>query len=335
MSSVKPSTPGDAHATRATSTSGLRHRLGWWWQAPLGLLVVGILAVLLTTITFGATRPNTGNPPAPTASASTSPGGLVAPVTSPDVQSPAPELPELDAEIARIEEKYDVLAGVAIGQAAFPFRAQQATWQGGTLRGGPALATIDVPIALAVLADSKQPPDANYLFNRALADDSAAGDEALWAFLGTPEQAAEKTTQALRTFGDWRTVVSSTSVIGRDAPYLQTQWTLESQSKVAGAMLCDYVVVHPVLSKLNDPAADPWGLQTIPMSYSKGAWGRTGNGDALVRQFGVIRLADGTQVGIAIAVSGSLDDPALAKGAITELSNVVRRLATGFYPPNC
>ena len=48
-------------------------------------------------------------------------------------------------------------------------------------------------MALAILDQERQPQQRDYMFNKALADDSAAGDEALWAFLGTPEQAASAT----------------------------------------------------------------------------------------------------------------------------------------------
>lgn len=335
MSRTGSPAPGEPGGRNPHLGSSRHRRPSWWWRAPISVLVGSIAIVLITTIAFGATRPNTGNPPPPTDSSNSSRSPLVVPVISPQAQSPAPDLPELDAEIALTEQKYGVVAGVAISQAAFPLRTKQATWQGGTLRGGPAFATIDVLIALAVLADDKQVSNADYLFNKALADDSAAADEALWAFLGTPDEAAQKTTQALRSFGDWRTTVSSESDLSREAPYLQTLWTLESQARVAGAIYCDYVDVHPVLSKLNDPADDPWGLQTIPMTYSKGAWGKTSNSDTLVRQFGLLRLADSTTVGIAMAVSGAADDPSVGKAAITELSNAARRLASGFYSPNC
>lgn len=335
MSKTRPSSDGASKATRPGGSAGLRDRLGWWWQAPLGLLVLSILIVLVISIAFGATRPNTGNPPAPTSSASPRDDGLPTPIASPAPLSPAPQLSELDAEIARIEQKYGVLVGITLSQAAPRARVTQRPWHGGSLSSGPAFGTIDVALGLAVLGDGKQPSDPDYLFNRALADNSRAADDALWAFLGTPEEAAEKTQEALRSYGDWRTSVPATSTVNREAPYLDTEWTLESQARVAGAMLCDYVAVHPVLSKLNDPADDPWGLQTIPMAYAKGDWGTMGNGDTLVRQFGIMRLADSTQVGIAMAVSGQFTDPAVGQGAITELTNATRRLATGIAPPAC
>jgi len=335
MSRRRPSPHGAGKATSASTASGLRSRLGWWWQAPLGLLILSILIVLAITIAFGATRPNTGNPPAPAGSASPQTGTLPTPIGSPAPLSPAPELAELDAEIARIEQKYGVLVGITLSQAAPRARTTQQPWHGGSLRGGPAFGTIDVALGLAVLADSSQPSDRDYLFNRALADNSGAADDALWAFLGTPDEAAKKTQQALRSYGDWSTSVPAISATNRETPYLDTEWTLESQARLAGAMLCDYVDVHPVLSKLNDPADDPWGLQTIPMTYAKGDWGTMVNGDTLVRQFGIIRLTDSTQAGIAMAVSGQFTDPSVGQGAITELANVTRRLATGIASPTC
>ena len=70
MSKTRPSSNGASKATRPSGSAGLRDRLGWWWQAPLGLLILSILIVLVISIAFGATRPNTGSPPAPTSSAS-------------------------------------------------------------------------------------------------------------------------------------------------------------------------------------------------------------------------------------------------------------------------
>lgn len=330
MSNPSSSTDGPPKGIRA-----LRSRLGWWWQAPAGLLVLSIAIVLITTIAFGATRPNVGNPPGPAVSATPQRSGLFTPAGSPPALAPAPVQAELDAEVARIEEKYGVLIGITISQAASPSRTSQETWRGGTLQGGPAFGTIDVAMALAVLADSKQPSDRDYLFNRALADNSRAAQDAMWAFLGSPEDASRKTTQALRRYGDWRTVVPATSTRNPQSPYLDTEWSLEAQSRLAGAMRCDYVDVHPAMSKLNDPAHNAWGLQTLPLTYSKGEWGTLANGDIMVRQFGTMRLSDGTQVGIAMAATGGFDEPADGEGAITELANTVRRVATGFAEPSC
>ena len=332
------SSPGSSTTSKATrpgQAKGLRDRLGWWWQAPVGVLVVSILVVMLTVITFGATRPNTGNPPSPGSSTSPEPIGLPTALVSAPQLSPAPVLPELTAAIERLEQKYDVLIGLTLSQVAQPLRHDQDTWYGGRLRGGQAFATIDVPMALAVLGDARQPQQRDYLFNKALADDSAAADDALWAFLGSGEQAADKTTRALQSFGDWRTLVPSESQANSEAPYLDTQWALDAQSRLAGAMLCDFVKVHPVLSKMNDPAESAWGLQVQPLSYSKGGWGRAVNGDTLVRQFGIMRLADGTEVGIAMAASYASPDPEIGKGALTELATSVRKTARGIEPAHC
>ena len=74
MSKTRPSSNGASKATRPSGSAGLRDRLGWWWQAPLGLLILSILIVLVISIAFGATRPNTGSPPAPTRATRSRPG---------------------------------------------------------------------------------------------------------------------------------------------------------------------------------------------------------------------------------------------------------------------
>jgi len=333
--SIPPSPADGPKASARSRAARVRSRLRWWWHAPIGLLVIGIVIILITTIAFGATRPDTGNPPAPT---SQSPRAEVptlhSPLASPPALSAAPALPELDEEIARIEEKYDVLLGITLNQATNPYTRQQETWYGGTLRGGEAFETIDVPIALAVLNEPNQPQQLDYMFTRALADNSQAGDEALWAYLGTADEAASKTTQALRAYGDFHTTVDASSEQEQTPPY-DTTWSLEDQSLLMGVLTCKYADTYKALSKLNDQSDDPWGLQTLPLTYSRGAWGQTANGDLLVRQFGLIRLSDGTQVGIAMAASSTSDDSSAGQAAITELANSVRRLATGFDSPQC
>lgn len=182
---------GTSQATVSNLVKPESRRLSWWWKAPLSaLLLAGILAIMVSTIAFGATRPNTGNPPGARGFGVQQLAQRAAhlPLVAPPDLTPAPDLPELDAQIAAIEAKYNVTLGITITSVAGVYQRQQATWYGGMLRGGDALATIDVPMAVAILDQERQPQQRDYMFNKALADDSAAGDEALWAFLGTPEQ---------------------------------------------------------------------------------------------------------------------------------------------------
>lgn len=334
MSKPRVVARGSSKATPPPGPMGLRARLSWWWHAPSGVLIASIVLVLVTTIAFGATRPNTGNPPAPGASASPLSSPRFEPRTSPPALLPAPELPDLLAEIERIERKYDALAGVALSQSAQPLGAGQDVWLGGHLRSGDALATIDVAMALAVLAEPRQPQQRDYIFNRALVDGSAAGDDALWAFLGDAEEAAAKTTRLLRTHGDWRTQVSSASDSHPDAPYLATQWTLAEQARFAGTLYCGGYEIRPVLSLLDRPTDDAWGLQVVPLAYAKGAVGEAANGDTVVRQFGLLPLAGGHSAGIAVLVSGDIE-PDEGRSAVTELVAAVGRLAAGVEPAAC
>ena len=77
------------------------------------------------------------------------------------------------------------------------------------------------------------------------------------------------------------------------------------------------------------------GAANAATDLLEGWWGTLVNGDIMVRQFGTMRLSDSTQVGIAMAVTGGFGEPAEGEGAITELANTVRRVATGFAEPNC
>lgn len=332
--SERGSADGGTHPTRRGANSGLRTRLGWWWQAPLGLLIFSVIIVLISTIAFGATRPNTGNPPAPGGKESTPRLTVLhSPFASPPDLAPAPELPELSQAIASIERRYDVTIGITLDGLAVPYQRTQQTWYGGTLRSGDAFATIDVAIALAVLDNPRQPQDRGYLFNRSLAGNSAAADDAMWAFLGTADEAATKTTNALRDHGDWTTRVPAES--DRDiAPYLTTDWRLDAQSRLMAALYCDAIDMHPVLSQLNDRTPDPWGLQTLPLSYAKGGWGELANGETMVRQFGLIRLRGGQLLGISMAAVGG-DDPDAGKQALTELAGQVRQISPGTFASGC
>ena len=336
--SIDRSTTDDA--SKGTSTTGhpKKGRLpAWVRRTPLAALVLTIAVLLVTSIAFGATRSNTGRPPPPqtsTPGASPTPGPPT-PLVPPAQLAPAPELAELTAQIRRIEQRYRVSLGISIGQVAPYYARTQITWQGGILRDGPALATVDVPMAMAIVAGENQPLDREYVFNRALADDSAAADAALWAFLGDPAEAAERTTELLRAYGDWATRVPAEHPDSPGAPYLYTEWSLDDQAHLMGALACDIDKSFPVLSKLNDPTDQMWGLQTIPLSYSKGAWARLPNGRLLVRQFGLLKLADGTQVAIAMAASSRSEDPSAGRAAITELSNAVRHDAHDFPHRHC
>lgn len=304
----------------------------WITGTPTWALIVTISLALIVAITYGATRPNRGDPPRPQISRSVPSLTLVAPTRVSDVLYPAPELAGLDAYIASLEADRDVLVGIGIAQMARPFAAQQASWHGGSLHGERAYQTIAVPMAMAIMAEPKQPQDRSYLFNRSLGHQSSAATEAMWAFLGTPEQAGPKVDQVLRRGGDTVTVVQ---VDPTPKSYLATSWTLTDQAAFLGAVGCRGLANHPILSQMNDRKVDPWGMDTLPMSQVIGGGGPAADGNAEVRQMGLIYLHDGTRVSVAIAISAPADRADQARAIAGEIAYAIRAQATGFQPPHC
>ena len=177
------------------------------------------MIVLMTTIAFGATRPNVGNPPGPAVSASPQRSGLFTPAGSPPALAPAPAQAELDAEVARIEDKYGVLIGITISGGQ-PVRVTQETWRGGT-HGGPAFGTIDVAMALA--CGRGQAALRPRLPVQPGARRQLAPRRTPWAFLEREDASGRP--QALRRFGDG--ALSCRPPPPNPSRYLDTEWSLE------------------------------------------------------------------------------------------------------------
>ena len=309
----------------------------WLHEIPLTLLIIVLAVVLLVAIGYGATRRNIGNPPKPQSPATSTSTPTVVFNQQLINQQSAPELAKLRAAIASIEAKYGLLLGLSISMLAPPLQATQHDWHGGALYGGEALDTIALPMSLALVNEAKRPPNLDYLLAKALSQDSAAGIQAIWAYLGDPDQAAAKTNAAFVQYGDLSTKLYVNS--DESVDYGRTNWRLDQQIKMVSALGCGFRQNYRVIEKLKDGYEEQpnqlWGFQLLPMSYIASASGYDHSGQALVRQLGITRLADGTQVAIAAAASTSEHDPAIAKEALTDLAWQLRDNAQGIKPPAC
>lgn len=317
----------------SASQPGRTIRLGRWVaNLPLHVVVIVIVFTIAIAITFGASRPYTGNPVAPQVEVSM-PSVFDEPLSQPIEQRLAPENTELRAYLAALESDNDLLIGVSIAPLSQPVAASRQSWNAGTLHGSKALSTIDLPMGLALINNPREPDDPDYMLRRTIVDHSDAGQEAIWAFLGTSEEAARKLTLELRHNGDYSTTLPSTAS-GDDAPYRSVYWTLDDQSHFMGSVACNYVSNIEVLSQMNKHRGQLWGLQHLPMNYSIGDAG-VANGVNLVRQTGVIYLADGTEVAVSIAITSPTISTQDLKDTATDVAYKVRNLATGFDAPQC
>lgn len=309
--------------------------MAWLWHAPASALVVVMVTILVLTTIYGATRPHNGRPVPAATTPQLSPSNIYQPPPSPQHLQPAPQQPAISEAIRQVQANPDLQVGVAISAIASPAHRTQDIWLGGTLRDGQSWQTIDVAMAVAILTDPKQPEDSNYLFTRALTMDSAAGDDAIWAFLGSAEQASGKTMAVLRDYGDYRSVVPVNPARGY-APYLNTRWPLRSQTEFMSALSCNYPQVYPVLTHLDSPDPETgFGLAVLPRAFSKAGSGISDDGTLVVRQYGLIYVRGIQEVAVGLMVSSRSGDQAGAQAAATKLANALYANASGFAGYAC
>jgi hypothetical protein len=302
-------------------------------RAPARLVAIVMVVILAGVISYAASRgAGTYIPPEQTqttesANSSATPGPIL--VQSPE---PAPDLPALRAAVGQLEQKYQVSLGVAIA-AASDRDVKMNAWYAGTLSTGVAWATIDVPVAMAVLNEPSLPADVDYLMTKALSDSSGAGDDALWQLLGDNEEAATKTTQTLRQLGDVATQVPSSTDTNLPV-YTQTQWTLANQASFAAQLYCSPASWQVLTKMSQQPDSDKWGLGSLKRTDFKSGWGNLPNGSLSVRQLGIVLTADQTRVGVSVAAIPNDGNLATAQAALTDLAGLIQQDAIGF-PETC
>jgi len=176
--------------------------------------------------------------------------------------------------------------------------------QVGTLRDGVAWSTIKVPIAIAIEIRARGHPTASEqsLLTRALtASDNSAAEE-LWTSLGPPSAAASAVRNVLASTGDTSTQVETRLLRPGFTSFGQTQWSLAAQQRFIAGLPC-LPNAEPVLSLMEQVLpGQRWGLGSIGADTQfKGGWGPELDGRYLVRQMGIVRLANGRPLAASIA----------------------------------
>ena len=297
-------------------------------RVPLWALATAMLLVLLLLIVYAGSEPQPSRPPVRMPRTSTPTYVMPSPVAT-----PAPELPELAGDIADIESRYGVSIGLGIAPIAAPGEVTTQPWQGGSLHTGLAWNTIDVPIAMAVSTAQNQPTNLTYLLTRAITDDSSAGDEAMWQFLGTPEQAGAALKATLASAGDTSTTLPAdeTDDASPFPIFTKVWWSQADAAQFMGVFFC-MSQSWPVLYHMTAGEPGGFGLASLQPSRVRTSYGK--NDDALykgytVRQVGVVYMSDDSQVGVsltAMADDGTLET---AEAAMTAVASLLPDL-TGF-----
>jgi len=315
-------------AKHASRRGPLPRALARLARIPLWALTLVMVATLAIVLSFASAAPDYIVPPPP------APQTTPTPAPTPTAPPPsAPSLPQLDQAIDALETKYQASIGVTISPVFTPPNMPVSAWHGGTLTSGYAWSTIDLPVALAVANDPKQPPDLTYFLQQAFNESSPAGDQALWQWLGDDQTAADMTTAVLRAGADQNTVIP-VGAPGTYAAFSQTLWALDDQATWLGATYCSYES-WLVMSYLSTPPANQrFGLARIANAMTKTGWGTQPNGALSVRQAGLLPLANGGMLAVSVAVVPADKSLETATSVLNDLSFEMNLSGTGF-PSHC
>jgi hypothetical protein len=189
--------------------------------------------------------------------------------------------------------------GLAYTTVGSPVITRLGSWQ-----TGPGWSTVKVPLAVAAVAKAHGQPDAGVqsLMRRSITASDNAAAEQLWASLGTPQIAAARVQDVLRSGGDGDTRVQSERVRPGFSAFGQTNWSLTNQASFVAALPC-IRYGDEVLALMGDVEPDQrWGIGALGLpAQFKGGWGPGLRGGYLVRQMGILTLANGARIGLALA----------------------------------
>lgn len=184
---------------------------------------------------------------------------------------------------------------------------------------GVAWSTIKVPLAVAALRqfESSNLPAAT----AAIIDSDNLSAEDLWSSLGDSSSAALAVEKVLIDGGDGSTDVQENRIRSGYTPFGQTEWSLAQQAQFASELQCVDGGASVVELMHQISSDQSWGLGHIAGSAFKGGWGPAEDGSYLVRQLGIIDVADGfTAVAIAAEPeSGSFADGTVMLDVLAEM----------------
>lgn len=291
-----PPTPGSRH-TRSKEIRPRQSRL----------LVVLVLALAAIGIVGGGIF--IGRNISPGTEAQTSVAPPPQPTPAPATPAPPVAAPPVDGgqfatEFASLAAQLNATVGIEVR----PVGAGSAPVTAGEWSTGTAWSTIKVPLAIAGLREAN-PPEVTEAMRAAITQSDNEAAESIWQSLGDPVTAAKKVEAVLAEAGA-PTTVQSQKVRPEFTAFGQTEWSLSDQAAFLSSAVCD-PRNQPILDLMGQISPDQrWGIGMIPGAKFKGGWGPALDGNYLVRQFGVIPVANGSAV-VAVAVepnSGSFDD---------------------------
>lgn len=201
---------------------------------------------------------------------------------------------------ARLERDLSGSAGVAVIGVRHDRGLRAGSW-----RTGVAWSTAKVPLSVAALRRSSSGTTRSLVRRTITVSDNAAA-ERLWTRLGRPSTAGARVQRVVRDLGDRRTIIEHRRVRPPFTAFGQTRWALTDQARFASGLACRREA-RPVLTRMGQIVrSQRFGLGQVPRTglarspRFKGGWGPIGRG-YLVRQLGIVTLADGTTYGVAIA----------------------------------
>lgn len=251
---------------------------------------------------------------------------------SPRTSAPSKGSPSSGAGSAGLPGSFDTVAAQLGGSEGLAFTSVGGTpaTELGSWRTGPGWSTVKVPVAMAVVAKAQGKPDAGTqrLIRRAITESDNTAAEQLWSALGAPESAASQVQAVLRSAGDGQTRVQSQRVRPGFSAFGQTRWSLASQATFVGALPC--LKYGPdILTLMGEvESGQRWGLGAVGLpAQLKGGWGPGPGGGYLVRQMGIVTLANGSRIALAMAAepadgsfeTGRANLTALARWAVANI----------------
>lgn len=194
--------------------------------------------------------------------------------------------------------------GGSVGVAYAPLGVARPATSFGALTTGVGWSTMKVPLAIAVVkqANGHPPPNTFALMRRAITESDNSAAMALWSRLGAGTTAATRTQAVLGAGGDSSTVVPANAQRPGYTPFGQSEWSLAAQATFAASLPC-IANSGPVLTLMGQVTpSQRWGIGAVSNTVAfKGGWGPGADGHYVVRQLGIVRLDDGTRIGLAVA----------------------------------